>query len=482
VTITREKFDLKDERDIIIGMAISDLFCSSVKKMISDYRFFTTSYNRKLVKWIIEYHEQHGNAPKTEISNIFLFHRNELKDEELGFMEEVLRLIQDAIPTALHTFNYDLSFDRAEKYLRKQSLLQAAANIKGYAEQDKLSEAENVMADFKKVKKDLGFGLDPLRDNTIVQRIFEQNKEPLFTIPGAIGEAMTKLYRGDLIGIAGASKAGKSYLLMQFAKYALLDGLKVAYFSLEMNDEQNAERLFSGFIAKGLDRISQKIVPIINEDGMLELTYANCDGATENEIEHMRKMVDLAIGTGGIRIFDVESAGCTIPDISSTLTNLSYYENWDADVVIIDYADILENDRNYKDSWIGEDAKWKGMKREIAQKHKCLCISASQLNREALKVDKTGVEHTSGSVSKFNHVSLWLSLSMTPEEKKAGLVRCTIQGRHGDYDTVDEFVITRCLSIGRPIIDSARMSEIKNYHEYIQIALSGGINIEDEKQ
>ena len=475
--INREKIDLKDERDIIVGMSISDIFCSNIKRLITDYRLFQTSYNRKLIKWILEYYEKHNASPKESLRELFYFHRDELKDDEIDFMDDVITIVEKQISTAKKGFSTDFYLNKAEKYLSQQSLLKLSAELKVLATEGDIIGAENKISNYKKVKKDLGQGLDPLTDENIIERIFEMQSSPLFTVPGVLGEAFTKIFRGDLMGIAGVSKSGKSFMLLQFAKYAILDRLKVAYFTLEMSNDQNSSRLFTNIVGKSLKPIEETIVPYI-ENGKIYCDYINKNSITQLEIEKTRKSLDLAIGSGGLRFFDTSTSGCTLTEIEGTLVNLSSFEDWIPDVVIIDYADILETESRYKDSWKAEDEKWVRMKREIAQKHNCFCISATQLNREALKANKTEVGHTAGSIGKFNHTSLWMSLTTSPQERKAGISRCTVQGRHDEYDIIDEFIITRCLKIGRPIIDSEYKSKISNYDDYINSTLINKIKID----
>ena len=480
IKINRQKIELKEEQNIITGMCISTTFCNNIKRIISDYRLFQTSYNRKLIKWILEYYDIHNEAPKNKIREIFYAHKDELKDDtELDFVNEVVGNIEDKIASAEKGFNHKFYLDSAEKYLTQQNLLKLSAEVKNLAEKGQILQAEERIGGYKKIKKDLGSGLDIFTDPTIIDRIFEMEENSLFTIPGTFGDAFKNLYRGDLVGLAGISKLGKSFLLLQMGIYAILEGLKVAFFSLEMGDEQNAQRLFSNITGKALHPIKNAIVPYI-EDNEIVCDYVNRDPFSQIELENVRNTLNTAINTGGLRIYDTSTGGTTISEIDGTLTNLSDIEDWDVDVAIIDYADILDSEKQ-EDHWLAESNKWKDMKRKIAQKHNCLTISASQLNGDALRANKTGIIHTAGSKAKFNHVSLWASFSITPEEARAGLCRCTVQGRHGQFDTIDEFLITRCLAMSRPIIDSAYMSKIKNYEEYIDEILKGDIDIEGQK-
>lgn len=467
MTISREKINTKEEQDILSGMIISDHYCKNVRQLIKSPHLFDVPQYKKISSWIIDFYDRYERAPHHDLQEMFYLNHHKLKDDEIDILKETLDSLSQSSSAIESSFNYDIYFDKAFQYLSKQSLIDLSSKLKAYAERGEIVKAEHAIADYTQLKRDIGQGLDPLNDPEIIEKLFAEEQKEMFSIPGALGKAIVGTGRGELMGIAGAAKSGKSYLLMEFAKYALLEGLKVAFFSLEMTDIQCAKRFYSNFIKGSFSNIKdEKFIPKI-EDGEIVFKWFVPDLIDEHKVVVEKNRIQMAVGVGGIRFFDTTSSGCTLSDINYKIDNLKYFEEWDPDVVIIDYADIIESENKQMSSYEQENEKWKLMKRETAQKRNCFCISASQLNREALDAKKTDIKHTAGSVRKFDHVSVWLSLSGSPIEKKAGLARCTVQGRHGEFDTVDEILLTRCLAVGRPIIDSCRISEVTNLEEYI---------------
>lgn len=479
MAISREKINSKDEQDILSCMIISNQYCKDVRQLIKTPYLFQVPQYRTISSWIVDFYDRYEIAPEEHLREMFYFHQDKIKEDEQEILQRTLTKLREHSAELKNTFNYQIYYDKAFQYLSKQSLKELSAQISAYAERGEITKAEHAISEYTQLKKDIGQGLDPINDPEIEEKLFSEEPEEMFVIPGALGKAIIGTGRGELMGIAGAAKAGKSYLLMEFAKYALMDGLKIAFFSLEMTDVQCAKRFYANYV-RGTFRpiIEEKIVPYIKDN---ELTYDYLKPPTieRKDIYREKNRIKLSIGTGGIRFFDTTSSGCTLSDIYCKIDNLKYFEEWDPDVVIIDYADIIESESKHLAGYEQENQKWKLMKREIAQKRNCFCISASQLTRGALEAEKTGIVHTAGSVRKFDHVSIWLSLTMNEKEKKAGLARCTVQGRHGDFDTVDQILLTRCLSIGRPVIDSGKMSEITNYDDYIQSIIHSNDDIDE---
>jgi len=47
-------------------------------------------------------------------------------------------------------------------------------------------------------------------------------------------------------------------------------------------------------------------------------------------------------------------------------------------------------------------------------------------------------------------------------------MRVKVEGRHGDFNPLDEVVCLQNLAIGRPVIDSCLLRNITNYEEWIE--------------
>jgi len=186
----------------------------------------------------------------------------------------------------------------------------------------------------------------------------------------------------------------------------------------------------------------------------------------------MQKKLKSRVRMGGVKLFDVTSGGCSIHEMCGTLDNLAYYEDFVADVILIDYADIVEAGAYYpKEELHKINQVWKDMKRDIAQKRDTLVITGSQLGRDAVDNDG-GISSIAGNIRKFDHVSHWITLNQNKVEKKAGIMRTTVDGRHENHSAHGEVVCLQALDISRPILASRWKKDVENYKDIVANTLT----------
>ena len=78
----REKIDLLNEKDILVGLIVSDEFCKEISPII-DIKDLQVDYSRVIVSWIKPYFEEFGKAPKTDILKLYRSHISEISNESL---------------------------------------------------------------------------------------------------------------------------------------------------------------------------------------------------------------------------------------------------------------------------------------------------------------------------------------------------------------------------------------------------------------
>jgi hypothetical protein len=132
------------------------------------------------------------------------------------------------------------------------------------------------------------------------------------------------------------------------------------------------------------------------------------------------------------------------------------------DVIVVDYDALLQNESSFRgDPREGNTQIWKDLK-ALAQDLNMLVITGSQYGRDAISGD-SGVENTAENIRKFDYVSHWITINQTPIEKKYGLMRLDVVGRHDEFNSVDKVLCIQALNIGRPIIDARWLTEVGNY-------------------
>ena len=109
------------------------------------------------------------------------------------------------------------------------------------------------------------------------------------------------------------------------------------------------------------------------DDGRPEFELRSFEGV--NAVDSFRAL-RVASRRGSMRIACYGSGTLSVADIDSILVEWQR-DDWAADVVVVDYADILAPPKGVKDTLDQIDENWKGLRR-ISQVRNCLVVTATQ--------------------------------------------------------------------------------------------------------
>lgn len=78
----KEKLNTLQERDIILGLIVSDDFCKEIIPILNP-RHLEVEYARTVSTWIKKYYENYNVAPKKCIMKLYRANINDINDEAL---------------------------------------------------------------------------------------------------------------------------------------------------------------------------------------------------------------------------------------------------------------------------------------------------------------------------------------------------------------------------------------------------------------
>ena len=127
-------------------------------------------------------------------------------------------------------------------------------------------------------------------------------------------------------------------------------------------------------------------------------------------------------------------------------------DGWVADVVVIDYADILAPDFRMKESRDTINEMWKQM-RALSQSFHCLVLTASQAAATGYKVRSLDLSHFSDDKRKRGHITGLFALNETDDEKTNNIMRIQwLAERERSFKK--EVTIAGCRAIANPAMIS----------------------------
>lgn len=502
--------DLTIEKQILSAMIISEPFSKRFADLINPI-FFENLYIRTIAKWILDYYKNHDKIPpKMTIKDILdaKVANKEVEEKEIKLIEPIITDII-SLATVLPEFDHDYHIQTAENYFSKRNLIIKANQVLELAEHDQIGEAEKVISDYHKIAVEVSSIFNPFDDDEI-HDTFDDDEAPFFQFSGEWGKYCGPFDRGQLVGIQGAFKRGKTWLLQEFVVEALLQKRRIFFVSLEMTKKEIKKRLYQRLTSTGIK--SQYIVPVFdctwNQRHTCELKqntnpadFPIVDG-DNCTIPYDKNLTDYRICThcrNHPRLFKnfhpsvwydtitrprfdrhhiVDESvswkmfhqfvryqvfprfSANISDIERHIGLLVNSEGFVPDIILIDYGDILKGEDSRLEGYTKEDVTWMAMAR-LASKLNCLVVSPTQVNKEGQTTKNLSVKHQSKWVGIFAHVDMMFAINQTPVEKRAGIIRWGTQAhRHKEFDESTQLTILQSLGLGQPYLDAAVITPV----------------------
>lgn len=499
--LRRKVIDTSLEKRIAIGLIVSTQYIKELLPLLN-LNYLLNSYIRTISQWCIDFYEKYEKAPESNIQQLYETRREGLKEGEAELIEQVLDDISKQYENS-EAFNVDYLLDQTTTYFKKRELEITAGNIQVLLDQGKLNEAEEQVASYKKVARITSNWVN-IFDKKEYDRVFKEREKVFFKLPGELGDFIGPFDREWLVGVSGAFKKGKTWLLQEFAILGILSKLKVAYFSLEMSQKKQEERIFKRLV--GMGDMEEAIYPIFDcvqnqmgscnkaerinryvladDQGNLppfSLTnpYKVCTHCRKNRElwENYQKAVWYS--TSRRPLFEYENAvpvlealskrmsnyfrikfyprfGANITDLERDLDILEMTEGFVPDMVVTDYNDIFKPEHPGTHGIEKEDETWMAHAR-LASTRKCLVVTGTQINKEGQEVALTKIKHTAKWVGKFAHVDVMIALNQLEAEKRAGVMRLNcLAHRHEDFFEEATVTLLQAIRFGQVHLDSQR--------------------------
>jgi len=462
--------DLEVEKAILTGLIASTEFAREILPEL-DFSYLQSDAIRMVAGWVLDYFRRYREAPGKKVEEIFLQEKQRMKSEKADLIGQLLqelssRWVQEG------SFNIQYYVDQALGYFRRRSLRLLSAEIGYYLDKGDLQRAEEAVRGFRRVAKDLSEWVNPF-DPDFVVKALNVERYRLFKYPGVLGEVVGWFERGWLVGILAPMKRGKSFWLWETARQAVKNKLNVVVINLEMAQEKVAERMYRTITS--LPRTTQVVrypvfdcvrnqqgtcsrrergdrIPLVfpPDGGLPKLEdnpgYRPCDECRKKGLDDyelavwfrsverpglsvdrvVRKAQGFSTMYGDrLRLRTYPAYSASLEDIIGDLEALEYSEGFVPDVVVVDYADILNTRGAFSTTRDKLDDIWKGLKR-LAQERSCLVVTASQSNRGSIRKRDLAGDDVAEDIRKLAHVDVLLGLNQTREEKRMGVLRVSL--------------------------------------------------------
>jgi hypothetical protein len=314
--------------------------------------------------------------------------------------------------------------------------------------------------------------VDVLRDEEAQKRALENRVNPLISFQGPAAEFFgNELAEDSFICFMAPIKSLKSYLCLDLAWRALLQGKKVAYFQIgDLSQDQLMRRFWKRAANRPLDaRTIMYPTSIMVMDDYREPAIVVKEAKTFREPlvwERARSAFSEVMKKtkGELRLFRYSTKTVSVNDLKAVLD--SHDNNgWRGQVVVVDYSENLKpvNARAERD--VQTDTTFAILK-QISESGGRLVITPHQANKQGFRAYTLSRDNFRNSLMVLAHCTSFLGINMTDEERDLGIMRLNFVVRREEKYTESMCLhCATCIDLSRPIVCAGlpRRSEKKSY-------------------
>ena len=448
------------QENLVTLLCFDDKHCITIRNLV-EVDFWGGPY-AVLARRIYEYIDRYKKAPKEHIADLMADKLDEKANKrEAGLYEDILLSIKDQFDG----INEDYVMHQLENFIKRQSLRTIAIDLSKALQKDtdeSLEEAEKLIANSN---RQVASVFDPGLRLSNQNRVLEFLEQQVHCFPTGIPELDKRGFgptRKELWLYIAAAKKGKTWMLIQLAKMAMLHRLKVCHISLEMSEDRSAQRYMQALFAMS-KRKEKQIVTKFERDQLGRMI-----GFDEAEISPSLNMEDPKIATKlarrikkfGPRMLDnviikqFPTGTLTVRQLEAYLDSLESNERFIPDLLIIDYPDLMDVDKNnYR---LSIDEIYKQLRGIFVARNIAGAI-VSQGNRSSEKAKHVGSDNVAEAWSKIAHADCVITYNQTVAEKKMGLARLFVSGGRNDEDRIT-VIVSQNYAMGVFAVDSILMA------------------------
>ncbi len=447
------------QENFVVLLSYSDQHCTTIRNLIEP-EFWGGPY-REIARRIYEYVDRFKKAPKDHIADLMADKLDAKNQREASLYEDILLSIRDQH----ETINSEYVMSQLESFIKRQSLRTIAIDLAKALQRDTDDSLEEAEALINASRHQAASVFDPGLRLSNLDRVLDFLDQDTQCFPTGIPELDKRGFgpnRKELWLYIAAAKRGKTWMLIQLAKMAVIHRLKVCHISLEMSEDRSAQRYMQAFFALS-KRNEKNIVTTFERDQLGRLS-----GFGEKEIKprlhmqdpHIRKKLEKRIVKFGSRLLDnilvkqFPTGSLTVRQLEGYLDGLESNERFTPDLLIVDYPDLMKLDKNnYR---LAIDEVYKELRGLGVTRNMAVAV-VSQSHRSAANAKHVDGSNVAEAYSKVAHADIVITYNQTTAEKSLNLARLYVANGRNDEDKIT-IVISQNYAMGTFVVDSVLMS------------------------
>ena len=450
------KLKSSDDKLVIAGIATDPVVCSRVASIWTPEGLFSDPDLNMVAGWCFDYQQKHDAVPNGQLRSIFdrWADSDRVDDKRAEIVEsKLLHVSDESVRLDMPPSEYIL--DVAGRLFNRVKLKRQWEQAEEDLDSGRIDEAVSRMASLTRVELGAGSLIKPAEDYDAWVEAFDPDQnQQLFGYPGKLNWMLgTSMCRDKFIAFMAPDKSFKSFWLLDSAFRGIRFRRRVAFFDTgDMTKGQVLKRMGIRAARRPLRAGAIEMPVEINSEGVVESETKTFTGDLD-AADAFREFRRLTRKRDCFRLCCYPNSTASVEKIRSVLEAWER-EGWVADIVVIDYADIMAPPRGVRETLDQIDDTWKQLRRMSQELH-CLVLTATQSNAAAYG-DKAKVlkrQHFSGRKTKLAHVDGMVGLNVNPKDKQSGVSRVNwVVNREFPYGEGYSMPVAGCLAIGNPAI------------------------------
>lgn len=398
------------QRAILYYLKGSKDFYHQIVNLV-DPDYFEFPSHAKIFCAVRDYFEEYGKLPNDD------FILQDLKKalgarESISEYEDELDLINNLDERT--TDNPEYILDQVELFAKNEAMKQAISDSILLVKEDRVEEIESVVKKALLISRDVDTGQNYFGDfSQRWDRTFNKEKSDKYrTVLPALDKSLEGgLGKKELAMVIAPPGVGKSLYLVNQGVQSMIEGRKVLYLSLEMSEDKIAQRFDSVMTLVPQFKLKKESTALTVKErlGMFQDEFPGSD----------------------LRIKEFPTGTASANTLRNLLVQMKNYDDFEPDLVIIDYLELLRPTRNIEAEYQAQQRVAEEV-RGVAMEHNILIWTATQTNRQGRMVKVITDAELGDSYGKIRTCDFAISLNQSEEEFDNGTMRgFVVKSRNG---------------------------------------------------
>lgn len=467
-----ETVDGGRERHVLIGMITDKTVLGRIASKWKEGGLFLSPYANLVGKWCVDHFTEYNDAPGNGIESIF-----ETWDEK-GTGDNATRELVCSFLSNLsgeyereNSPSADYMVDMAESLVNEVAVRKLKDSLESCVNAGDIKKAFAKIERFNKIELGASGGSFMLNDDEVVKSVF--NQEVNYSLIQWKDKALAQFFgsmlaRNSFVVVTAKEKSGKSFLLQEISYQAILDRKKVAFFEVgDMTEDQIGIRFLSRIAKRPFESqtgkwpytvrrpiaaeievgVKPEILKVERKDRVFEYPLDSsdairaCQSLIKDKVKSNNPYFYLHCSPAGTM---------TVSNIREHLNKLELH-GFFADIVVIDYVDLLAPPPGFRDLRDQINETWQQLTKLRQEKH-CLVLSATQASASSYNTRTVTMNNFSNDKRKHAHVTAMIGINVVGEEKEREVIRlnCFVK-RKGKFNPYRCLHAATCLDLCNPL-------------------------------